>query len=93
MKGDVLHELAKILVPRHEVGLTIHLYEHANFPLQVNIRSNDTFFRYTRSLLSSAGNSFGPQNRLRFLQITAALHESALAVHKTRVGFFAELLN
>jgi hypothetical protein len=89
VQGDVFYELAKILVPRHEVGLAIHLHEHANLPLQVNVGSHDAFFGHARRLLTSAGNSFGSQNRLRFFQITAALHKSALAIHETRVGFLA----
>ncbi len=31
--------------------------------------------------------------REAFFQISAALGKSALAIHKTSVGFFAELLN
>src|SRR6266511_3634745 len=89
VQGDVLYELAKILVLRHEVGLTIHLHEHANLPLQVNVGSHDAFFRCTRSLFTGAGNSFGAQNRLRFSQIAAALNKSALAIHETCVGFLA----
>ena len=93
MQSDVLHKLAEVFVPSHEVSLAIHFHEHSNLPLQVNIGSYDAFFRYTQSFLSSAGNSFGPQNRLRFSQIAAALNKSPFAIHEACVGLFPELLN
>ena len=93
MQRDIFHELAEILVPSHKIGLAIHLYEYADFALQVNIGSHDPLLRCTCGLLASGGNAFGPQNRLRFGQIAGAFDESALAIHKARIGFLAELLH
>ncbi len=90
---DVFNELTKILVPGHEVGLAIHFHEHADLALQVNVRGHDAFLRRPRGFFSRAGDSFHSQNRLRFFWITAALRQSALAIHKASAGLFTELLN
>src|SRR5450432_1004561 len=37
VQRDVLHEIAKVVVLRHEVGLAIHLDEHADAALDVNV--------------------------------------------------------
>ena len=92
MQCDIFNELAEILVPRHKIGLAIHLYKHADLALQVNVGSYDPLLRYARGFFSGAGGAFGPQNRFRFGQISAALHQSALAIHKAGIGLFAELL-
>src|SRR5205809_2139905 len=66
MQRDVFHELAEILVPSHKIGLAIHLYEDADLALQMNIGGHDALLRCACGLLASAGDAFGPQNRLRF---------------------------
>ena len=66
VQGDVLYELAKILVPGHEVGFAIYFHKDADLPLQVDVGSHDAFLRSTRGLFSCAGDAFHSQNRLAF---------------------------
>ena len=93
MQRDVLYDLAKILVPCHKVGLTVHFHEHSDFPLQVDIRSHNAFLRRARGLFPRDGDAFHSQNCFCCFQFTAALCKSALTIHKAGVGFFPELLN
>jgi hypothetical protein len=37
MQRDIFHELSEILVSRNEISLAIHLYEHTNLALQMNV--------------------------------------------------------
>src|SRR6516165_9056520 len=37
VQRNVFHELSEIFVSRHEISLAIHLYEHTNLALQMNI--------------------------------------------------------
>src|SRR5882757_7053097 len=93
MQRDVFHELPEILVPRYEISLAIHLYEHTDLALKVNVGSNDTFLRRARSFVARARDPFRAQNRLRFLQIAARFLQRAFAIHHACVGFLTQFLN
>src|SRR6516165_1665351 len=93
MQGDILHELSEILVSRHEISLAIHLYEHTNLALKMNVGGDDALFCCTCSLFRGTGDAFRAQNRFGLFQVATALDESPLAIHKSGVGLFTELLN
>ncbi len=92
-KRDVLHECAEIFVLGDEIGLAIHFHQHADFSLQMNVGSDDSFLRRARRFLARAGDAFCAQDRFRFFQVAARFGQRAFAIHHARVGFFAELLN
>src|SRR5215510_9563407 len=93
MKRDIFYKLAEILVSRYEIGFAIYLYEHTNLALKMNVRGNNPFLCCARGFLCGTGDTFRAQNRFGFLQISAALDESPLAIHESGVGLFTELLN
>ena len=93
MQRDVFDELSEILVSRYEISLAIHLDEHTNFALQMNVGRDDAFLCRTRGLFRGAGDAFRAQNRFGLFEVAAAFDESTLAIHKSGIGLFAELLD
>src|SRR5437870_487444 len=47
VERDVFHETAEIFVLGHEISFAIYFDEHADFALQMNVRSDDAFLRHT----------------------------------------------
>src|SRR2546423_2926969 len=93
MQRDVFNKLPEILVSGDKIGFTIDLDEHTDFSLQMNVGGDDAFLCRTRRLFRGARDTFGAQDRFSFFEIASTLDKSALAVHETGIGFFAELLN
>src|SRR5882757_1116670 len=93
MQRDVFHELPEILVPRYEISLAIHLYEHTNLALQMNVGGDDSLLCRTRGLFRGGGDALRAQDRVGLVQVAAALDESTLAIHKSGIGLFTELLD
>src|ERR1044072_2575746 len=93
MQGDVLHELSKIFISRHEISLAVHLNEHTNLALQVNVGGDDSLLSCTRGLFCGTGDAFRPQNRFGLFEVAGTFDESTLAIHESSVGLFTELLN
>jgi hypothetical protein len=84
---------SEILVPRYEISLAIHLYEHTNLALQMNVGGDDSLLCGTRGLFRSGGDALRAQDRFGLVQVAAALDESTFAIHKSGIGLFTELLD
>ena len=93
MQRDVFHELSEILVSRYEISLAIHLDEHTNLALQMNVGGDDSFLCRTRGLFRGGGNALRAQDRFGLFQVATALDESTFAIHKSGIGLFTELLD
>ena len=93
MQSDIFHEFAEIFVPRYKIRLAIHLDEHADFALKMNVGGHDAFLRRAGGFCASCGDAFGAQDRFCFLEIAATFYKSALAIHHPRICFLAELFH
>src|SRR5205823_5417823 len=80
-----------LMIPCYKIGLAIHLDQHADFALKMNVRGHDAFFRRARGFSASSGDAFCAQDRFCLLKIAAAFDKGALAIHHPRVGLLAEL--
>src|SRR5204862_968068 len=58
VKLDVFYEIAEILFPSHKVVLAISFHEHANFPLQMKVRSDNAFFVAREAFLPALAMPF-----------------------------------
>jgi len=90
MQRDVFYELSEIFVSRYEIGFAIHLHEHTDFTLQMDVGGDDSLLCRTGGFFRGARDAFGAQDRFSFLQIAAALDESTLAIHESGIGLFTE---
>src|SRR5258705_13801622 len=92
MQCDVFHELSEILVSRYEISLAIHLYEHTNLALQMNVGGDDSLLCRTRGLFRGGGDALRAQGRFCLFQAAPALDERTFAIHKSRLGLFSKVL-
>src|SRR5258705_6121170 len=93
MQRDVFHELSEILVSCYKISLAIHLDEHTNLALQMNVGGDDSLLCRTRGLFRGGGDALRAQDRFGLFQVAAALDESTVAIHKSRTGLFTKVLD
>src|SRR5262249_45357621 len=93
MQRDIFYELPEVFISSYEISLAIHLYEHTNLALQMNVGGDDAFLCGTCGLFRGTGDAFCAQNRFGFPKVAVALDESALAIHESSIGLFTELLD
>src|SRR5947208_1893178 len=65
----------------------------AHLSPQINVGSYDSLLRHARRFLAGGGDSFRPQNDLRFSQVAVGFRQRAFAIHHSRIGAVTEFLN
>src|SRR5215510_9386284 len=59
----------------------------------MDVGGDDSLLCRTGGFFRGARDAFGPQDRFGFFEVTAALDESALAIHESCIRLFTELLD
>src|SRR5713101_1448426 len=90
---DVLHQRLELLVPRGEVGLAVHLDQHAHLAAHVDVRADGSFGGGTACLLLRGREPLLPEPVDRLLQVAARFLQRLLAVHHPRAGLLAQFLH
>ena len=78
MQSDIFHELAEVFISRHEISLAIHLDEHTDFSLQMNVGRSDAFLCRAHSFFRSDGDAFSAQNRFGLFEVADAFDKSTI---------------
>src|SRR5215218_1481672 len=93
VQGDVAGELLELGRPRHEVRLAVHLHEHADAPVEVNVGLDETLGRGPPALL--LGQRLAPllQDLTGAFHVAVGLLQSALHVHHSGRSLLPELLD
>src|SRR5512133_703962 len=93
LHGEVLHERLEALGARDEIGLAVHLDEHADLAAHVDVARDRALGRGARGLLRGGGEPLLAEQLLRLREVAARLGEHLLAVHHPRPGLLPELLH
>ena len=59
----------------------------------MNVGGDDSLLCRTRGLFRGGGDALRAQDRFGLFQVAGALDESTLAIHKSGIGLFTELLD
>src|ERR1700693_4795989 len=93
LHGQILHQILEIVGPGNEVGLAVHLHQHAQLRAGMDITAYDALPCSTRRLLRCRSDSVLTENDFRFRQIALGLDQGFLALHHARAGSVAELFH
>src|SRR5436309_181994 len=83
---DVLEELLELRSPGDEVGLAVHLHEHADLSARMDVGSYGALCRGPRGLPLRGGKPLLAEDLLRFDEAPSRLLQSALALHHADAG-------
>ncbi len=90
---EIAHQFLKIVGARHEVGLAIDFHQHAQLRAGVNVGSHRALLGGARRFLAGGRDAALAQHDFRFGEISLCFGQSALALHHSGSGTFAELLS
>ena len=93
VKGDVLHEVAEVVVLGDKVGFAVDLDEDADLALHVNVGGDRSFFGGAVGFLAGAGDAFFTKEFFGGGEVPTGFGEGFFAIHHSRVGFFAEFFD
>jgi hypothetical protein len=75
---DVAHQLLEGVVARHEVGLAVHLHQHADLATHVDVAADRALARLARSALGRLRRALGTQDVDRRLHVAVRLLQRPL---------------
>jgi hypothetical protein len=81
LHGQVLHQLLEIVGARHEIGLAVHLDQHAQLRARMNVAADHALLGGARGLLRRRGDARLRSTTLGFRQIALGLDQRLLALH------------
>src|SRR5437763_14318943 len=90
---DVLHQRLELLVAGSEVGLAVHLDEHADLSAQVDVGTDRAFGRAPPRLLPGGGEALLAQPGDRLVDVARRFGQRLLAIHHPRAGLLAQVLH
>jgi len=91
VEGDIPHQLLEVLGARHEVGLAVHLDQHADAAVEVDVRLDQPLGRLASSARVGLSCALLAEHVDRLLEIAARLLECPLAVHHSSARAGPEL--
>ena len=86
-------ELLEVVGARDEVGLAVHLDEHADLAAHVDVVADQPLGGRAAGLLGRLREPALAQERRRLLEVAVGLGQRRLALHHARAGRVAELLH
>src|SRR5690606_11701276 len=93
MHGEVAGELLERLIARYEVRLALHLDQHAEAAVRVDIAADRALARLPLCALRSLRRTLRAQQVDRRLNVAVRLFQRLLALHHPRTRPLAELLH
>src|SRR5438067_7227467 len=90
---DILDQRLELLVAGREVGLAVHLDEHADLSAQMDVGADRAFGGAAPRLLPGGGEALLPQPGDRLVDVAGRLDQRLLAVHHPRAGLLAQVLD
>jgi hypothetical protein len=91
--GDLLHQLLELGVPRHEVGLAVHLDQHPDLAVVMDVVPDEAFARHAPAPLLGLRRPLLPEPLSGLIHIAAVLFERLLGVHHSDARHLAQLLH
>jgi hypothetical protein len=93
VQRELLDERLEILGARHEVGLAVHLHEHADLAAHVDVAADDAVARGAAGALRGRRESLLAEVLDRLLLVAAGLLQGGLALHHPRARLVAQGLH
>src|SRR6185436_2055346 len=90
---EVAYELLEVVGTRDEIGLAIHLDQHADLTTRVDVGADLTFGGRTPGLLGRRREAALAQVAHRAVEIAARLAQRRLAIHEARAGLLAQVFH
>src|SRR5256712_1687477 len=90
---DVLVQRLELLVARGEIGLAVHLDEHADLSAQMDVCPHGALGSAAAGLLACRGQALLAQPGDGPLRVPVRLHQRLLAIHHPCAGLLAQVLH
>src|SRR5262249_28909833 len=93
LHSNVFHQPLKLLRPGDQIGLTVHLNQHAALARSMNVGANLPLRRSTTRPLRRRRKSFLSQKCNGLFEVPTCLSQRFLAVDNASAGTFAQLFH
>src|SRR5436309_2542893 len=90
LHGHLAGQAAELVRASHEVRLAVHLDEHADAALAVDVGIDDSLRRLPAHALPYRGQALGPQDLPGAFDIATRFDERSLAIHHPGPGLLAQ---